>query len=159
MQTSCRWLALTLLLIPCASARDVSLKWSEVAAIAVGHEVQVRLVEGATVRGQALAVRDNSFAIDIRKTSNTKLFPKGQGFLPRASVSVVEVSETHGVAGRVAGTVGGFLVGSVIAGALLDNGNRAAAGGGAALAIGMPVGGYFYGRSIDRKVTRIHIER
>jgi hypothetical protein len=159
MQISSRSLLLIALLIPGAWARDVQLKWNEVAAVAVGHEVQLKLPEG-TIRGQALAVRQDSLEVDIQETSNAKMYPKGQASIPRTLVTLIEVHQTKGVSGRIIGTVAGTFAGMIVGGEIVGHQDMSEGPGVTTWfvsTVGISTAGYLAGRSLDHHSTLIRV--
>ena len=152
--------AIALLNQPAAAADEVQLKWTELGAIAIGHDARLLLPGGAVLRGEIEAVREDSLVMVVAKTSDRKTYPKGQNAIPRASVSVVEIGKTRGIAGRVIGTTAGVVGGLVIAGEIIGHGDLSEGGAIAiflAGTIGTTVAGYFAGRSFDRRVTRVRV--
>jgi hypothetical protein len=145
---------------PAAAANEIQLKWTELGAIAIGHDARLVLPGGAVLRGEIAAVRDDSLVLVVAKTSDQKAFPKGQNEIPRGSVTVVEVMKVRGIAGRVIGTTAGVLGGLVMSGEIIAHSNVPEGSGIAVIligTIGTTVAGYFAGRSADRRVTRVRI--
>jgi hypothetical protein len=151
---------LVLLHQPARAADEIQLKWTELGAIAIGHDVRLALPGGAVLQGEIEAVRDDSLVMIVAKTSDRKAFPKGQNSIPRASVSVVELKKTGGISGRVVGTTTGAIGGLTISGEIIGHSNMSE---GPAITvflvatIGTTVAGYFAGRMVDRRVIRIRI--
>lgn len=152
--------AIALLNQPAAAANEVQLKWTELGAIAIGHDVRLVLPGGVVLRGEIEAVRDDSLVMVVAKTSDQKAFPRGQNSIPRTVVSVVDIEKVRGIAGRVIGTTTGVVGGLVITGEIIAHSNLSE---GPAIAvflagtIGSTVAGYFVGRSADRRVTRVRV--
>jgi hypothetical protein len=143
-----------------AESKPLELKWSELAPLISNHVVQVSLSTGGTVRGEIVAVRDDSLVIDVRSSSDSKAFPKGSASVPRSSVALLKVERTHGSWGRTIGTTLGVLTGLAVGG--YTAGSTADSAGKAiplflVVAGGISVAGYFLGRSLDRHVTTIRI--
>jgi hypothetical protein len=151
---------IALLSQPAAAADEVQLKWTELGAIAIGHEARLVVPGGAVLRGEIEAVRDDSLVMVVSKTSDPKAFPKGQNSIPRASVSVIELKKASGIAGRVIGTTAGAVGGLTIAGEIIGHSNMSEAPAITVFlvaTIGTTIAGYFGGRAADRRVTRIRI--
>lgn len=135
------------------------LHWSELAPIVVDRKIQTTLPDGTRIQGQALAIRPEALVMEITKTSNRKVHPKGQAEIPRASVMELAVIKDKGpgkLIGGILGTVGGFA----LAGALIVASDGNAAVGWTSLLGVVPAaaaGGYYAGRAVDRRVTRIVI--
>lgn len=156
----CVFPLIALLIQPVLAADEVQLKWSELGAIAIGHDVRLVVPGGAVLRGEIEAVREDSLVMIVARSSDRQAFPKGQNSVPRASVSVVEVGKARGIAGRVIGTTAGVVGGLTIAGEVIGHSDMSEAPAIAVFlvaTIGATIAGYFAGRSLDRRVTRIRI--
>lgn len=95
-----------------ARERTADLAWDELAPLIVERKIAVPLGGKMKVEGEALAVRPDGILIDIRKTSDAGRFPRGQGFIPRDSVTQVRMIREQGpwkLVGSILGTVGGAL--------------------------------------------------
>jgi hypothetical protein len=108
------------------------------------------------------SVQADSLILTTLKSSDARAYPKRETSIPRASVSAVRLLEMR-IVGRVAGTVTGAVIGvGTVVAIAVGNGilNKPSGGENAAAAIalvGLPVAGYFIGRSLDRKVTLIKV--
>lgn len=142
-----------------AQSKPLELKWNELASMITGHRVEVSLTGNAAVRGEAVAVRQDTLVIDVSKSSGPKPYAAGSAEIPRTDIGLIKLQRTHGSWGRTLGTVIGVVAG-------LGGGGYAASrtdSGGAAVAVlvaitsAAAVGGYYAGRSLDRRVTLIRI--
>ena len=152
--------ALTLLLQPVSAATEVQLKWTELAAVAIGHDVKLILPANTVVHGEIQAIRDDTLIMTVTRTSDAKAFPKGQNSIPKASVSVVEVKKYRGAAGRTAGTTLGILGGLSLTGTIIGHSDLSTGPSLALIIIGTTaaaIGGYHAGKAADGRVTRIRI--
>ncbi|OFW00143.1 MAG: hypothetical protein A3H94_03410 [Acidobacteria bacterium RIFCSPLOWO2_02_FULL_60_20] len=136
-----------------AAQNEVERSWSEIPSI-VGSEISLALPDLTYVQGKALAIRADGLDMDVKKTSDSKLHPKGKTTIPRALISVIELrTKRRGrfpLAAKVvgsAGSLGGLILGGVL-------GNKS--GDGNSILIGMAagtvagaVGGVLLGRQID----------
>ena len=136
-----------------AAQNEVERSWSEIPSI-VGSEISLALPDLTYVQGKALAIRADGLDMDVKKTSDSKLHPKGKTTIPRALISVIELrTKRRGrfpLAARVVGTAGSL--GGLILGGVLGN----KSGDGNSILIGMAagtvagaVGGVLLGRQID----------
>jgi hypothetical protein len=148
-----------------AGPRPVELKWSELGSLISGHTVELTLPGGAKVKGDVAAVREDALAIDVRKTSDAKAYPRGGTTIPRASVTTLRLERSRGRWGRILGSVGGVVAGAALGGYVANaatdprdfqNIGTVAVG---ALAGGVAgsLAGYQLGRIADRKVIVIRI--
>ena len=76
-----------------AAPRPLELKWSELSSTIRGRTIKLTLPEGATVSGEVIVVREDSLVVNVRKTSDSKAYPKGSAPIPRASVTVLSMTE------------------------------------------------------------------
>jgi hypothetical protein len=133
------------------------LSWSELSPLVVDRKVQTTLPDGTRIQGQALAVRPDALVMDITKTSNRKAHPKGQAEIPRASVTELAVIRDKGP-GKLIGGILGTVGGAFAAGAATYYGGGGGAAAGWLLILPVSaVGGYYAGKAVDRRVTRIVI--
>lgn len=159
---------LRILLLLCAAAAvpavartsHIEVKWNELSPLILGHTVTIVLPAGATVSGEAVAVRDDALMLEVRRTSDSRIQPKGQASIPRSSVTTLQISETKAVGGRVLGVVLGLLIGMVGGGEIAahaDQREGPAVATFTAVAVTGAVGGYYLGKSVDRHTTMIRV--
>lgn len=130
-----------------AGSKPVELRWSELAPLIQGRRVELMLVDGAKLKGEAVVVREDSIVM-------------GNASVPRESVSLIKLERPRGSWGRKLGTVIGVLSGLVVGGYVtavaVDS-----AGAGIPLFLGTASGGtlvgYYIGREIDHRTTLIKI--
>ena len=156
---------LVLLLCAChplvlAESRPLELKWGELSPIIVGQRVHLVLPEGTAIKGEAITVREDALVVDVKGTSDAKVYPKGSATIPRALVTLLRLERRRGSWGRRLGTVVGVLSGIVLGGYVAAV-TADSAGAGLATFLGIAsagtVGGYYVGRQLDRRVTLIKI--
>ncbi len=129
--------------------------WSELKPLLVDKRVAIPLPGGVRIEGRVLAVRTGELIMDVRKTSNRSVYPKGQHAIPRAAVTSLRVITTEGpmkLLGGFAGAVGGIML--IFLGVYHESATLALL----ALLLGIPVGawgGYHAGKAADREVTEI----
>jgi hypothetical protein len=161
-----RWSALLLVfclvaeVAPAAQSKPLELKWNELSSMIAGHRVELTLPEGATIQGEAVAVREDTLVIDVQKSSGAKAYPKGSATIPRASVNLIKLERARGSAGRTLGTIGGVLTGLVVGGytaAVATDNASTAIPLFLGMATGISIAGYYLGRSADRRVTLIRV--
>ena len=136
------------------------LDWSELAQTIVDKEIALVLPDGVDLEGLVLAVRPETLVLDVRKTSDRKLHPKGQTEIPRASVSLVKVIRRSGpfkLVGGLVGALGGIWTAGGV-GVATDNVGVTVA----ALVVGIPAlatAGYYAGKAADRRTTLIAVRQ
>jgi hypothetical protein len=132
-----------------AGDRTLQLKWNQLAPLLTGEKVVLHLASGERVNGRVTAVQPDSLVLKrhgqrVARTSIREL-------------RLVHMRARGRIIGTVAGLVGGLAIGSAIAVTHLwtaGNGTNAAI---LAVAVGLPVGGYFIGKTTDRQETLIQI--
>lgn len=146
-------------LVP-ASANQLELKWNEVGPMVVGHQVKLVLPGGAQIQGEAIAVREDTLLLNVKKTSDRKSYPRGQDAIPRASVTTLQCETIRGPGGRTIGVIVGALGGLILGGDLVTHTAHSEA---AAIPLflgistGSAIAGYYTGKASDRRITTIKI--
>ena len=138
--------------------------WGDLSAQVNGKKVALMLPDGTEIHGKVKGVQADGLQIDISKTSNKKIQPKGLQLIPKQSVSVLRVNADRKI-GRVVCTVGAAAAVAAIAATVAYNGTGISEGVGvivlpavaAAGTVGAGVGGYFIGRAIDRRETIVRV--
>jgi len=142
-----------------AASAPVELRWNELNATIYNKRIELTLPGAITIKGDVAAVRDEGLVLDIKNTSDSKQFPKGNAVIPRSSITLLKVVQ-HGTnwrtMGTVIGTISGVALGGYIAG-------RTANSAGPALAIFIvtastaAVAGRAAGGSADRRTKLIRV--
>src|ERR1700719_759682 len=87
-----------------AAPKPLEVKWSELGSLLQGRNIRLTLPGGVTVGGEVIIVREDTLVLNVHKTSDSRAYPKGNATLPRESVTVVSMTETHGRWGRKMGS-------------------------------------------------------
>lgn len=160
-------LALGLLLVfgrgLAAADETVETKWNALRPLIVNQKIALELPDGTEIQGKTLAVGPDGLRMKVSKTSNRKVMRKGERMIPRASVSVIRMTQHYGFArllvpaGVAAASVA--LVATrdidIYEGSLVVVVPAVAASGIA----GGTIAGYYVGKRIDRKVTFIRVAK
>ena len=77
-----------------AESKPVELKWSELSRLIQNRRVELMLVDGTKLKGEAVVVREDSIVV-------------GNASVPRASVSLIQAGKSH--AGRSPAAAAWFL--------------------------------------------------
>ena len=142
-----------------AANRQVELTWEELGGFVVEKRISMVLPEGVKLQGEVLAVRPDSLVLDIRKSSDRKLYPVGQAEIPRWALSEVTLIRERNAVMRVIGGILGAIGSLTVFGRLafaVDSAAVLVPG----LILGVPLaaaGGYYLGKLADRYTTRILI--
>ena len=145
---------------PTLNSKQVQISWEELSGLVIDKKISTTLPDGTRLQGDALAVRPEALVLDVQKTSNKKLHPKGQTEVPREAVSEIRVIRVGGPFMRILmGIAGGFggTLGATGLAFLTDS----LAAFVPALLLGIPlaaVGGYYLGKLIDTHTTRLLIQ-
>jgi len=164
MSIQTRSLALLLILIclhpgAMAASKPLELRWNEIAPLISGHSVEIDLSDGATVKGEAVAVRDEVLVMEVKNSSKPKTYSKGTTSIPRNLITTIQLRRTRGSGGRIIGTVLGVLGGLSFGGgvALQTESKGGAAVLFVAITTGLAAGGYYAGKAFDRRTTLIKV--
>lgn len=143
-----------------AQSKPAELKWGELAQLIGGQQIEMVLPDGTVVKGEAIAVREDSLVLDVKKTSNKNAQPKGNATIPREAVALLRLERKSGSWGRSLGTTVGVISGVVLGGYATAKLTRSA-GPGISTFLGVAslgtVTGYTAGAHIDRQVTYIKV--
>ncbi|MBK5292299.1 MAG: hypothetical protein JJE04_11550 [Acidobacteriia bacterium] len=160
-----KWRALSLfaacLLAPAntwGAEKPLELKWGELAAIVSGHMVEVTVNEGK-VKGEAIAIRDDTLVVNVSKTSAPG-YSKGSAVIPKNAITLIKVQRERSTWGRTLGTVVGVVAGLGVGGytaAHVDSGGGGVVAVLVAVTSGIAVLGYYAGKQLDRRQTTIRI--
>lgn len=142
---------------------QISLTWSALGPRVTGKKVALVLPDGTNVQGKVRGVDPTGLRLNISKTSDKRVQPKGVHSIPRQSVSVLRVTEYRKI-GRLAFTAGALAT----AGAFLSLGARDSSITegpmvvvipvlGAVGTAGLGVGGYYFGKAVDKRVTVVRV--
>jgi hypothetical protein len=141
-----------------AEAKPLEMKWNELAPMIGTHRVGLILTDGLIVKGEVVAVREDSILLDV--SSPVKGYTKGNGSVPRASLAMIDLERRRGAWGRTMGTVlgalGGMGLGGYVAAKKAD-GVGTGIGVFVGIAAGASVAGYYIGRNLDKRVTHIKV--
>jgi hypothetical protein len=145
-----------------AGTSKLEVRWNELSPLILAHTVSLVLPGGTAIAGEVEAVHDDSLTLEIRKTSNRKVQPKGTASIPRTSVTTLQMTEAKGSGGRILGVVVGALVG-LVAGSEIAvhtcNTEGPAAATLTGVAVGVTTAGYHLGKGVDRHTTIIRVVR
>ena len=143
-----------------AESKPLELRWNELAPMINGHEIEVVLTDGATMRGEAVAVRENALLMDVKEVRRADGQNKGSVSIARNTLSSIKLQRTRGGWGRTMGTVlgvvGGVSVGGYVAAAHTESA-PAAISTFVGMTSGMTLTGYYIGRQLDKRFTVIRI--
>lgn len=164
--------ALLLQMIPGSlSAKDlapVRMTWREF-RVRLPEKVELTLPNGARIQGKVLAVEEGGLRMNISKSSDRKLQPKGRRLIPRESISTLRLTE-YGTKGRWIGVGSALAVTAGITAGIAAATHPDLSGGEVGVfvvivpaviaggVVGASIGGYFIGKLFDKKVTMIQIE-
>jgi hypothetical protein len=98
-----------------AETRPLELKWGELAPTVQGHSVELTLTGGILLTGDVAAIRDDAMVLDVKKASDSKAYPKGNGTVPRSSIQLLKLKRSA-VWGKTLGTTLGVLSGLTVGG-------------------------------------------
>jgi hypothetical protein len=132
-----------------AGDRTLQLKWNQLAPLLTGEKVVLRLEGGERVNGRVASVQPDHL-----------LLKRHDQAVARTSIRELRLMHMR-ARGRIIGVVGGLAGGLAAAGGiaathLFSSGNGVSVAI-VAVAVGLPVAGYFIGMASDRQETLIQI--
>jgi hypothetical protein len=65
--------------------------WNEAGALTLGHKIAVALPNGAVVEGKVLSLNSESLDLQVSKTSDSQIQPKGKIVVPKTSLHTVKL--------------------------------------------------------------------
>ncbi len=144
-----------------AETGPVQLRWDELGPRITNKKIAFVLPDGTHVEGKVLAVEPEGLRLNVKKSSNRQIQPKGKHLVPRAGLSLVRVTEYRKL-GRLLGTTAAIgVTGGIVAAlypALYEGALVVAVPAGIAAGItGAAIGGYYAGKAFDKRVTEIRI--
>ena len=151
--------------LACLAARNnnMELAWSELESRIQGQTVALLLPDGTRIEGAVQSVESDALVMDVRKSSNRALHPKGRTSIPRRSAGTLEL-RTRRIKWQVLGPAIGAAPGIIVCAAVVKYANNEGGMNGTLSAIcAVPLGlglsaGYFGGRAEDRQVTYIKVK-
>jgi len=161
------WLLLAVLLymVPAQRAKaegpPLELRWNELESRIAGKKVSMVLTDGVAIEGRDAGVEAGGLRLNITKSGDKKLHPKGVQVLPRELVTFLEVTEYRHLARIIVPVAAVATVAAVTVS--MESGISEGAGliavpvAGAAGGVGAAVGGYYAGKAIDKRVTQIRV--
>jgi hypothetical protein len=159
--------AAVLLMSLAPSAGAVSprrLTWEELPQL-VGKHVSIPLYDGGAVSGKVSEVQADALLIQVSKSTNPAVYPRGPMRVPREKLHVLDL-HGKGVKYRVIGTTLGAVAGAaggagvalgVQGGIFSDEHNGAAGAAFVGVMAGVTATGYVFGNAADRRTTKIQI--
>jgi len=153
---------LTLCAFGALHAEVIQVPWDGLPALVQGRTVKMVAMGGPVITARVTGVEADTLAINVTRTSDRRLCPKGVLRVPRAAVRTLQL-QTKGSAWRILGTLGGAAAGFVGgAGAAIaidwhDNHNSAATAAFTGALVGGAVAGYFAGNAADSKWTLVRV--
>ena len=110
--------------------------WNELSRMIPGMTIRMILPDGAVIRGHVLEVRPDELVVDVRRTSNRRLHPKGRTAIPRSDVSAIELFLRRPPGAKPdVGAIGAGLGGAAVSPLIFSLGETNKISGWAALAI------------------------
>ncbi len=141
------------------NSKQIEIAWEELAPLVVEQKISTMLPEGVKLQGEVLAVRPDSLVLDVHKSSQKKVYPRGQTEIPRPLISELKIIRERNAVMRIVGGILGAIGGLCAVGAL-GVVTESVAVVVPALILGLPLsaaGGYYAGKLADRYTTRIVI--
>ena len=138
---------------PGAESTPIEVSWSNVGILIQGHKIQTALTTGAVVEGKVRSVGPDSMDLQVTKTSDETIQPKGDLVIPRPSLHRLKLLKPQKKWRIILTSVGAGV--AIPLWALGEYSYNEGGGGappslGASMAIG-GAAGYLGGWALDRK--------
>lgn len=146
--------------LPGADQREIAISWSRLSHTIEHRQVRMALPNGIRIEGKVVAVEPAQLRLDITRTTDARVQPRGQTLVPRSAVSVLELA-AYGHLWRIVGTIAGPLLVAAAAGGVVRHTGvenlGSAVGLAAAGMAGSGIGGYYLGKRADRRIVTLRI--
>jgi hypothetical protein len=76
---------------PEATQPAMEASWNEAGALILGHKIAMALPNGAVVEGKVLSLNLDSIDLQVSKTSDSQIQPKGKIVVPRTAMHTVKL--------------------------------------------------------------------
>lgn len=144
-----------------AQNRPLELKWSELESRIAGKKVALVLTDGIALEGKDAGVEASGLRLNVTRTGDRKLHPKGVQVLPRDQVTFLRVTDYRHLARIIVPAAAVATVAAVTlamgSGISEGAGIIAVPAAGAAGGVGAAIGGYYAGKAMDKRVTEIRL--
>lgn len=138
-----------------AQTEPIKVAWNGTTELLASKRVVVELEDGTRVEGAWLFVTERTFTMNIEKTSQKQIVPKGYQTLSKSSIRSLRVGKRN-VRGRVLGTLGGSY-GVVGLAAASTQSAEAMQGIWGFVMLAGSIAGYFLGQSSDKATREVVI--
>jgi hypothetical protein len=139
-----------------AQTASVRVRWDRTPEFFTGKRAIVSLKDGTAIEGTWNSVTEETFTMQVEKTSRKQNVPKGLRTFSRSLILSLRVGNRR-VRGRVIGSLSGFYGVVALAGASTGSAEALQGGWGIA-AFGAGIVGYLAGSAYDRATYQIDIE-
>lgn len=139
------------------------IEWDELSATINNQRVSLVLPDGTRLRGIVRGLQGEDLILDVRRSSNLHLHPKGRTGISRVQVSVIDLSLRVQPGDKRGSTIGLTLGAVVVSPAVVVLGEANHEGLGmvvliAGAAVGLYIGHHYFDRDqIDVSHLRIHV--
>jgi hypothetical protein len=140
-----------------AESKPLQLKWTELAPVVASQQVTLKLSDGGEVTGEAVVVREDTLVLDVRSITGTTQYAKGNATVPRNAIKLIVLTRTRSSWGRSMGTTLGIVTGLGAGGIAASHTDSPGVGVTlvALVTSGVAVFGYYAGKALDQRTTRI----
>ena len=141
---------------PAIAGSPLRLRWSELPReLDVRWKIALALPDGAHVQGRFVAVEPNALVLQISKTSNKILHPKGRTEIPRASVRELRILRMGWIWRAVLTPTVTFLSLGLAAYAAWNARDSAGEVGAFAIPVAVGFGTYYGAKMLDRRTKTL----
>ncbi len=90
------------------------MQWDDLGPLITGAQADLKLPNGARLRGKVQTVTPGALVLQVTKTSDRRAYPKGVTPIPREEVSQIRITKQRGHGWLVVGTAIGAAIGLVV---------------------------------------------
>ena len=137
------------------NADQRQIAWSDLPMV-FNKNIRIVMPDGTQIEGQAVALETDALAVKVTKTTNANDYPKGRLLVPRATLQAFDIPHTTyywRTVGVFVGVVGGAVAGVGISATHFGRTSSGAPVVATAVAVVVPVAGYYLGKRADQRVT------
>jgi len=143
------------------SADQRQIAWSDLPTV-FNKNIRIVMPDGTQIEGQAVALETDALAVQVTKTTNANDYPKGRLLVPRATLQAFDIHRPTfywRIIGVFVGSVGGAVAGVGISATHYGRTSSGAPMVATAVAVVVPVAGYYLGKRADQRVTTYVVTR
>ncbi len=137
--------------------QEVTVRWEELAPLVEKRQIETVLANGVHIRGRVEQVLPQALVVEVKRTSDPNVVPKGRTRVARESVSVLTVRWKRGPARALLAVAGWFGFPLILAASGVASPEELRTGGWLAAASAGAAIGYLIGSDVDAQYLSVRI--